>query len=163
VMTAGFIVAGTAAARGAAAALTAGAVMAGVGVALFLLGLAAFVAGGVFSPLSEQGQQAATTWKGFAADLKEIIRESEFVGGEDLFERYLPFAAGFGLGERWAKHFQKHGYTTIPAWFRALEPSGGSFGAVVAVMSSSHASFASSGGAGGAAAGASGGGASGAG
>jgi len=164
VMVGGLILAGTAAARGAAAAATTGAVMAGVGIALFLLGLAGLVAGSALSPLSEAGKQAAATWKGFAVDLKNIIRQREFVGGEEVFERYLPFAAGFGLGEKWAKHFQKYGYSTIPAWFQSLEADARGFNGVVAVMAASHGSFSSSGGGGAAgAAGASGGGASGAG
>ncbi len=164
VMVAGFIIAGSAAARAAGTALTVGAVGAGVGVAFFLLGLAALIAGGAFSPLSEQGEQAAAAWKGFATYLKDIVRGREFVAGETLFERYLPFAAGLGLGERWARHFQKQGYAAIPDWFRALEADGGDFGDVVAVLAATNASFSSSadGGAAGAA-GASGGGSSGAG
>ncbi|MBN1401341.1 MAG: DUF2207 domain-containing protein [Anaerolineae bacterium] len=159
----GLILAITAAARGAATAATSGAVMAGVGAALFPLGLVGLVAGSALSPLSEAGKQAAATWKGFAADLKNIIRQREFVGGEELFERYLPFAAGFGLGERWAKHFQKHGYSTVPAWFRSLGADGRDFNAVVVLMASTHNSFSSGGGGAAGAAGASGGGASGAG
>ena len=163
VMAAGFIVAGSAEARGAETALTLGAVAAGVGVALFLLGLAALIAAGAFSPLSAQGEQAAASWKSFGAYLKDIVRGREFVAGEALFERYLPFAAGFGLGERWAKHFQKQGYAAIPDWFRALEADADDFGAVVAVMAATNASFSSADGGAAAAAGASGGGASGAG
>jgi hypothetical protein len=163
VMMAGFIVAGSAAARGTGTALTLGAVAAGVGVASFLLGLAALIAAAAFSPLSEQGEQAAASWKGFRAYLKEVSRGREFAAGEAVFESYLPFAAGFGLGEQWARHFQKQGYTAIPAWFQSLDLDGGDFGAVVAVMAAANASVSSGDGGAAGAAGASGGGSSGAG
>ncbi len=154
----GFIAAGSA-----GTSVAPGAVAVGVGVALFLLGLGALVAAGALSPLSEQGERVAAAWKSFRAYLKDIVRGREFAAGEALFERYLPFAAGFGLGERWAKHFQKQGYATIPAWFGALDAGAGDFGAVIAVMAATNASV-SSGDAGAAGAGsASGGGASGAG
>jgi hypothetical protein len=159
-LVAGAIVAGLASARGAGPVATAGAAAAGVGGAAILVGLATLIAGAVFSPLSERGEQVAAAWKGFGAYLKDIVRGREFVSGEALFERYLPLAAGLGLGEQWAKHFQKQGYTQIPAWFRALDAETGDFAAIVALMAATNAS-ASSGDAG--AAGASGGGASGAG
>jgi hypothetical protein len=163
VMTAGFIVAGSAAARGSGPALTLGAVAAGVGVALLLLGLVALAAGGAFSPLSVPGEQAAAAWQSFGAYLKDIVRGREFVAGDALFERYLPFAAGLGLGERWARHFQKQGYTQIPAWFQVLQADADDFGAVIALMAAANASVSSADGGAAGAAGASGGGASGAG
>jgi len=163
VMMAGFILAGSAAARGAGTALTLGAVVAGVGVALSLLGLGALIAYAAFSPLTEQGKMAAASWKSFGAYLKDVARGRQFVAGEATFERYLPFAAGFGVGEQWARHFQKEGYAEIPAWFRTLEADGADFGAIVAVMAAANASVSSADGGAAGAAGASGGGASGAG
>ncbi|MGQ9599602.1 MAG: DUF2207 domain-containing protein [Anaerolineae bacterium] len=162
VMTASLIVGGGAVEREARTVLTLAAIAAGVGGALALLGLVTLIAGAVFSPLSEQGEQAAAAWKSFATFLKGVIRGGEFVAGEELFERYLPFAAGFGLGVAWAKYFHKRGYTAIPAWFRALEAEVNDFGAVVTVMAATSGSFSGSAGATGAA-GASGGGSSGAG
>jgi uncharacterized membrane protein len=132
-------------------------------VALLLLGLVALFVAAAFSPLTEQGKQAAAAWKGFAAYLKDIVRGREFVAGEALFERYLPYAAGLGLGERWARYAQKQGYEAVPAWFRALEADGGDFGAVVAVMAATSASVSGADGGAAGAAGASGSGASGAG
>ena len=74
---------------------------------------------------------------------------------------YLPWAAAFGLGGAWAKHFQHVGGTPLPVWFHAMPGSHGDFGAVVAAMSASDS--AGAGGANGGGAGASGGGSSGAG
>lgn len=159
----GCIVAGLATAKGPAAVLILGAMAAGLGVALFLLGLVALSVGGTFSPLSEQGEMAAASWKSFGIYLKDIARGREFVSGEAQFERYLPFAAGLQLGESWAKRYQKEGYAVIPAWFRSLEADGGDFGGIVGVMASTNAFFSSGDGGAGGAAGASGGGASGAG
>jgi hypothetical protein len=163
VAVAGLVLAAVSVGRGAETGVAAPAVAAGVGTGLFLFGMIAMITGGGFSPLTEAGEQAAYAWKGFAAYLKEIVRGREFVAGGELFERYLPFAAGFGLGERWAKHFQKQGYASVPGWFQALAADGGDFGGVVAVMAATDASFSSAAGAAAGAAGASGGGASGAG
>jgi hypothetical protein len=33
----------------------------------------------------------------------------------DLFELYLPVAAGFGFAQGWAKFFQKQGGASLPA------------------------------------------------
>lgn len=162
-LVAGAVVAGAAGARGAGQTAVLGAIAAGVGAALLLLGLAALIAGALFSPLSEQGEQAAAAWKAFGVHLRDIVRGREFASGEALFERYLPLAAGLGLGERWAKYVQKQGYAAVPAWFRALESGGGDFDAVIAVIVLTNSSFTSSGGGAAGAAGASGGGASGAG
>ncbi len=161
VLTIGLIAGGGAVAREAGSVLTLAAIAVGVGGALMLLGFVTLIAGAAISPLSGQGEEAAAAWKSFATFLKGVVRGDEFVAGEEVFERYLPFAAGFGLGTAWAKHFHKQGYTTIPAWFHALEAESSDFGSVVAVMAASSASFSGSGAVG--AAGASGGGASGAG
>ena len=79
----------------------------------------------------------------------------------DFFEKYLAYAAVFGLGASWAKYFQKVGDVPLPFWFHAMAGSNNDFSAIVAVMSASDTSGAG-GGAGGSA-GASGGGSSGAG
>jgi len=162
-MIAGLLIGGSSAAQDAAPGLPLSAVTVGAGGALFLVALVALVAGALFSPLSEQGEQAAALWKSFGAYLKGIVRGREFVAGDALFERYLPFAAGWGLGEPWAKHFQKQGYTAIPAWFGSLEADDVDFSGVVAVLATINASVSSAGGGASGAGGASGGGASGAG
>jgi len=80
----------------------------------------------------------------------------------DYFERYLSYAAVFGLGKKWAEYFQTLGGVPLPIWFHATAGSNANFGAIVAVMSTSDSAGASAGGGGGGA-GASGGGSSGAG
>ena len=78
----------------------------------------------------------------------------------DYFEKYLAFAAVFGLGAGWAKYFQSLGGVPLPTWFHAMAGSSGDFGAMVAIMSASDTAGASVAAGG---AGASGGGSSGAG
>jgi len=82
-----------------------------------------------------------------------------------LFERYLPYAASYGLAQRWARAFQKRGGAEIPAWFRAVTTNvNESMSAFVAMTAAFHS--AGGGGAAGGAAdagGAAGGGGSGAG
>ena len=100
-------------------------------------------------------------WKGFAEYLKQISKGREPAISADVFERYLAYAAVFGLGAHWAKYFQQLGGVPLPIWFHATAGSDGDFGAMVAVMSASDSAGASAGGDGGG--GASGGGSSGAG
>lgn len=131
----------------------------GFGAGLFLLGLVGVIYALSFSPLSDQGARQAALWRGFSAYLNDIARGREPAPRPDLFDLYLPFAAGFGLVEAWVEYFRKQG-NTPPAWFGGLNASMTDFTAITAAIV---ASSAASAGAGVSAAGASGGGASGAG
>lgn len=134
----------------------------GGSIAAFLGGLAYIIYAALFSPLTAQGRWIASQWTGFSRYLKDIVAKREMLIRPDTFIQFLPFAAGFGLGEQWAKFFQKHGSVEVPAWFHALnaQDANASFGAFTTFMSSSSSNASSGGGAGG---GASGGGGSGAG
>ena len=106
------------------------------------------------------GEQDAAHWRAFRRHLEQLARGRAAPASLGELEAYLPYAAAFGLGERWARRLP-----APPAWFRALEQEvragtdGAAFVAVIAAASAS-----TSAGAGGAAAGgAAGGGASGAG
>lgn len=129
----------------------------------FLLGIAAFVLSGAYSPLSDEGERQAARWRGFEKYLKDVTKGQEPAWDLRLFDEYLPFAAAFGLAEGWAKAFQKRGGAEIPAWFQALAGAqDGGVAAFVAMTSAAHSAGASgTGGAGGGGAG--GGGGSGAG
>jgi uncharacterized membrane protein len=131
-------------------------------VAAFLGGLAFVIFSAFFSPLSAQGRWIASQWKGFSKYLKDIIAGRVDLVRPDTFTQFLPYAAGFSLGDKWAKFFQKHGSDEVPAWFHALnaQDAQATFGAFTTFMTSSNAGASSGGGAGG---GASGGGGSGAG
>ena len=132
-----------------------------IALSLFLLSLVAFVAGAVFSPLSERGAELRAQWQSFSATLRDIIRGREPAYDPRTFERYLPYAAGFGLAEPWAKALSKQAGAEIPVWFGALAGAkDDGMGAFVAMTAASHSAGGS--GAGGAA-GAGGGGGSGAG
>ncbi len=132
----------------------------GVGAGGFVIALGLLIYCAAFSPLTPDGEDEAARWKSFAAYLKQSSKNQRAVFSSDDFERYLPWAAAFGLGGAWARHFQRAGGAPLPVWFHAMPGSHGDFGAVVAVMSASDSAGAS---AAGGAAGASGGGASGAG
>jgi uncharacterized membrane protein len=118
------------------------------------------VYGATYSTLTPAGEEQATRWRGFAEYLKQVSRGKEPAIRPDYFERYLAYAAVFGLGSHWAKYFQDLGGVPLPIWFHATAGSHADFGAIVAVMSASDTSGA---GASGGGAGASGGGSSGAG
>ena len=114
-----------------------------------------------FSPLTPDGEAEAARWKNFARYLKQSSNNQQAVFSSDYFERYLPWAAAFGMGGAWARHFQRAGGAPLPVWFHTMPSSHGDFGAVVAAMAASDSTGASAASGGGA--GASGGGASGAG
>lgn len=133
---------------------------AGIGAGLSIFGFFGAIFASAFSPLTAEGEEAAAAWRSFGNYLKDVARGRQPLLRDDLFEAFLPYAAGYGLAARWARRYAQQAGVPIPAWFTALRPNERS-SAFVAAMSASHASV-SSGGAGGAA-GASGGGASGAG
>jgi hypothetical protein len=138
------------------------AVLAGAGVGLFIAGLLGLIVSATVSTWTEQGDRETADWKGFAAYLKDVAKGKEDLLDTTRFDRYLPFAAGFGLGESWVKRYEKQSGFSAPPWFQALRADDSS-AAFVAVMVASHSSFSSGGGGAGGGAGASGGGASGAG
>lgn len=134
--------------------------VAGASLAILILAIALLIYAGAYSVLTPAGEEQAAYWKGFAEYLKQVSKGREPAIRPDYFERYLAYAAIFGLGARWAKYFQSLGGVPLPVWFHAMSGSNSDFAAMVAVMSASDSTGAG-GGAGGA--GASGGGSSGAG
>jgi hypothetical protein len=137
-------------------------------VSFFLLSMAAFVMGGVYSPLSDRGAEEATRWHGFYEYLRDVTKGREPAWDARQFERYLPYAASYGLAEKWARAFQRSAHrgpsapklgqrdgVEIPPWFHALatapDQSMASFAAFTAASHSTGSSGA--GGAGGAAGG----------
>ena len=134
----------------------------GVGLGLFFLSVALLIYAGTLSVLTPAGEEQAARWKGFAEYLKQVSKGREPAIRPDYFERYLPYAAVFGLGADWAKYFQALGNVPLPVWFHGIRGSDSNFGSIVAVMSASDSSGAGGGGGAGGA-GASGGGSSGAG
>jgi uncharacterized membrane protein len=137
-----------------------------------LLGLGAGLGGSSFiglvvaatiSTLSIQGIRVSSAWNGFMGSMQNITRQRDPGVSPDLFERYLPYAAGFGMATEWAKTFQGIAGVPIPAWFQALQSSldDGSFGAIISAVTAADASASVANGADGG--GASGGGSSGAG
>ncbi|MBE2225478.1 MAG: DUF2207 domain-containing protein, partial [Anaerolineae bacterium] len=131
-----------------------------------LVGIVSIGFGGSLTPLSDVGAETAVTWKEFNNYLKAVSKGKQAVDSPTMFEKYLPYAATFGLLHPWAKHFEKEGWTETPAYFKVLPSTDGSqammaFVAMSAATNSSGGSAAA--GAGAAGAGAAGGGASGAG
>jgi uncharacterized protein (TIGR04222 family) len=131
----------------------------GISASFFLLSIVLLVYAETYSVLTPSGEEQKMRWKGFAEYLKQVSKGKEPAMSPDYFERYLAYAAVFGLGAGWAKYFQKLGGVPLPVWFHAMAGSDGSFGSMVAVMSASDSAGASAGASGGA----SGGGSSGAG
>lgn len=137
------------------------AALVGLAVGLFILSIPVLIYAGLFSILTPAGEEQSARWKGFAEYLKQVSKGREPAIRPDYFEKYLAYAAVFGLGAGWAKYFQQLGNVPLPVWFHAMAGSDGDFGAMVAVMSASDSAGADAGGGGGG--GASGGGSSGAG
>ena len=115
------------------AAVMIGAILLGVGAAACSVGFLGLIVAALISTLSDEGAQQASAWNSFAGYLRNITRGREPVTSPDLFERYLPYAAGLGLATEWAKFFQKQANVPIPAWFMGLQ-SGMDDGSFVAIM-----------------------------
>lgn len=154
----GMVVTGVTSANGDWTGLRPAVVMTGLGAGLFFVGFVGLILARVFSPRTPAGEELAVAWQRFGAYLKEVARGRQSLLRDELFETFLPYAAGFGLAGRWARRYTRQTGVPIPAWFSALRAED-SRGAFVAVMASSG----SWGGGTGGGAGASGGGASGAG
>ena len=136
-------------------------------IAAILLGIIGLILGGSLLPLSDMGAETAVAWKEFQNYLNEVSKGKQPIERPAMFEKYLPYAATFGLLDQWAKQFEKEGWTEMPAYFRVLptttsDQAMGVFVAMSATANSSGGSAAGAG-AGAAGAGAAGGGASGAG
>lgn len=135
--------------------------VAGISAALFISSIPFLIYAASYSVLTPSGEEQSARWKGFAEYLKQVSKGQEPAIRPDYFERYLAYAAVFGLGTNWAKYFQQFDGVPLPVWFHATAGSQANFGAMVAVMSASDSAVAGTGA--GAGAGASGGGSSGAG
>jgi uncharacterized protein (TIGR04222 family) len=133
----------------------------GLSAGLFILSIPLLIYAGTYSILTPAGEEQSARWKGFAEYLRNVSKGREPAIRPDYFEKYLAYAAAFGLGAGWAKYFQQLGGVPLPVWFHAMAGGRGDFSAMVAVMSASDSTGASAAAGGGA--GASGGGSSGAG
>ena len=129
--------------------------------AVFLLSIILMIYASSLSILTPAGEEQSARWRGFAQYLEQVSKGREPAIRPDYFEKYLAYAAVFGIGAEWAKYFQQLGGVPLPIWFQGMAGSDGNFGAMVAVMSASDSAGVSAGAGG--AAGASGGGSSGAG
>lgn len=134
-----------------------------LGGSLMLLGMVAMIASTAISPLTDTALAQKAEWQQFADYLKQVSKGKAAVDSPNMFLKYLPYAAAFGLLPQWTKHFEKSGWTEVPPYFRALPGSDpaqsmAAFGAMSAATTSAGGSAA-----GAAGAGAAGGGASGAG
>lgn len=102
-------------------------------------------------------------WQRFADYLKEVSKGKSAVSGPDMFRRFLPYAAAFGMLQPWAKWFEKEGWTELPPYFQPLAGAGEDGTAAFVAMAAASSSAGGSAAGAGAGAGAAGGGASGAG
>ena len=100
-----------------------GTVLTGAGAAESVVGLAGLCAAGLISPLSDEGLRHASYLKSFNGYLRDITHSRVTQVMPGIFERYLPYAAGFGMATEWAEYFQKVVDIPVPAWFRGWHSS----------------------------------------
>ena len=135
-----------------------------IAVSLLLLFGIWLAVGSSLTMLTDEAKKMADEWQSFYQYLKDVTHKKAAVGGTNMFNQFLPYAATYGLLHQWAKFFQKEGWTELPPYFHAISRSGGDgMSAFVYMAGTSSSSGGSAAGAGGAGAGAAGGGASGAG
>jgi hypothetical protein len=162
VLMAGLLLLGASPVNNAEAAILGG-VLSGAGAGASGAGLVGLFLAAFISILTDEGVRQAAAWKSFESYLRNITRSRESVVSPDIFERYLPYAASFGMATEWVKFFQKMNGVPLPEWFQGLHTGldDGSFVAIMAAITAADSSASSA--ASGAGGGASGGGASGAG
>lgn len=133
------------------------------GVAFFILFVIWIAVGNWLTILTDEAKMLADEWQSFYDYLKNVTRKKAAVGDTNMFNRFLPYAASYGILHDWSKFFQKEGWTEVPPYFHAANRSGHDSMAAFVAMSSTSASSGGSAAGAGAAGGAAGGGASGAG
>jgi hypothetical protein len=134
-----------------------------VGGSLILLGVITAVSSTAISPLTDEAARQKAEWQQFADHLRQVTKGKAAVDNPNMFFKYLPYAAAFGLLPQWARHFEKTGWTEVPPYFHALPTSDPAQSMAAFAAMSSASSSAGGTAAGAAGAGAAGGGASGAG
>ncbi len=135
-----------------------------VAASFFLMFIIFLSVGSSLTILTDEARLMANEWQSFYQHLKDVTHRKAAVGETNMFNRFLPYAATYGLLHQWAKFFEKEGWTQLPPYFHALNRADdGGMAAFVAMTAASSSSGGSAAGAGAAGAGAAGGGASGAG
>ncbi|MFZ5878515.1 MAG: DUF2207 domain-containing protein [Chloroflexota bacterium] len=118
-------------------------ILAGLGFGVFFLSIPLLIHATTYSELTPAGEEQKVRWKGFHAYLDQVSQGKEPAIRPDTFERYLAFAAVFGLGAAWAGTFQRLGGVPLPAWFQSLAGSDGDISAMLAVMTAADSAGAS--------------------
>ena len=102
---------------------------------LLVVSMLAFFIMLYYSPLSDQGVEAARASRSFSNHLFAISTQEHAHIEPALFEVYLPYATSYGLLRQWIRSFQRHEPAPIPAWFAHLQTEREeSFNALTTVM-----------------------------
>lgn len=96
-----------------------GAILIGSGSGMILAGFGGLILTLSISTLTDHAAHQAILWREFANYLKEITQGNIQPPGPEIFERYLPFAAAFGLLDEWVSYFFGTSKGSIPDWFRS--------------------------------------------
>jgi len=134
-----------------------------IGAALLAIALLAIILAARQPIWTDAGIFAAGQWKAFSRYVRDLAKGRELLPDAADFERFLPYAAAFGLASQFLKQRSQQGGVELPPWFHAIETADAS-DAFVAFVSTGDATASGDGGFGGGGGGdASGGGSSGAG
>ena len=129
-------------------------------IVLFLVAIATFILGASLSVRTAEGERIAAAWKAFQDFLKRIA-DGRAPDAAQYLEVYLPYAAAFGLEDKWMKRYA-NAQVGVPGWFSPLSP--GNYSASwVAFSGAIHSASSTAGASSAAGGGAAGGGSSGAG
>ncbi|MFN3308082.1 MAG: DUF2207 family protein [Anaerolineales bacterium] len=96
-----------------------GAILMGGGSGLILAGFGGLILTLSISTLTDHAARQAVQWGEFANYLKKITQGNVQQLSPEIFERYLPFAAGFGLLDGWVSYFYGTSKGCIPDWFHS--------------------------------------------
>jgi uncharacterized membrane protein YgcG len=123
------------------------AALAGIGAAIFVVGVVALFLAETISILTMSGAALAGSSRVLRGHLISVAGQRTAASPAD-FERWLPFAMAIGAGAAWVKRFRKEGHVPMPAWFAVNDADFDAVAFFDFVASSSASADASSGGGG---------------
>ena len=88
------------------------------------VGLALLLLARVMPRKTRQGALEAAKWRAFERYLRKLEHHTALEQARDLFERYLPYAAAFGIAKLWIRKFAHLPNMPTPPWY-IVPPAGG--------------------------------------
>jgi len=90
-----------------------------VPLACAVVGLAALISHAAHTPLSNDAERRAQSWRAVRAHLRQVAKDRGGPVSDTLLREWLPYVVAAGLAPAWATCIKRH-RGSAPPWFRAL-------------------------------------------